>query len=79
MALYSRLPGQEDGNVTYVVSQGAGVWAPKTDQIVAAIKNWLDNREQYEQAVTACKRLARPEAARDIAHILVGKLNPNLQ
>ncbi len=28
MILYSRLPGQEDGNVTYVVSEGAGLWAP---------------------------------------------------
>jgi len=75
MALYSRLPGQEEGNVTYVVSQGAGVWAPQTEQIVAAVKNWLEHPEVYDQAVAACKRLARPEAARTIAHILVEKLN----
>jgi 1,2-diacylglycerol 3-beta-galactosyltransferase len=29
MILYSRMPGQEDGNVSYVVNQGAGVWAPE--------------------------------------------------
>jgi len=26
--LYSRLPGQEEGNVTYVTAEGAGIWAP---------------------------------------------------
>ena len=33
MILYSRIPGQEDGNVSYVVDEGAGVWAPEPDQI----------------------------------------------
>jgi 1,2-diacylglycerol 3-beta-galactosyltransferase len=28
MILYSRLPGQEDGNIHYVVDEGAGIWAP---------------------------------------------------
>ena len=28
--LYSKVPGQEDGNVDYVVNEGAGVWAPAT-------------------------------------------------
>jgi 1,2-diacylglycerol 3-beta-galactosyltransferase len=34
MILYSRLPGQEDGNVGYVVDNGAGVWAPRPDAVV---------------------------------------------
>jgi 1,2-diacylglycerol 3-beta-galactosyltransferase len=79
MVLYSRLPGQEDGNVKYVVSQRAGIWAPKTEQIVEAIRNWLDYPEQYNQAMTACKQLARPEAARTIAHILAKKLNLSIK
>ena len=27
--LYAKLPGQEDGNVDFVVSEGVGVWAPE--------------------------------------------------
>jgi 1,2-diacylglycerol 3-beta-galactosyltransferase len=74
MVLYSRLPGQEDGNVTYVVSQGAGVWAPREEAIIAAVKEWLMKPEQHAKAVAACKRLARPQAARQIAHILIEQL-----
>jgi len=74
MILYSHLPGQESGNIPYVVSEGAGVWAPRPDQIVNALRHWLDNPEQYDQAVAACKKAACPEAARQIAHILVETL-----
>ena len=74
MILYSHLPGQESGNIPFVVSEGAGVWAPRSDQIVNALHSWLDNPDQYEQAVNACKKAARPGAAREIAHILVETL-----
>jgi 1,2-diacylglycerol 3-beta-galactosyltransferase len=70
MVLYSRLPGQEDGNVTYVVSEGAGIWAPQTEKIVSAITYWLANPQEHAQAVQACQQLARPQAARRTAHIL---------
>ena len=72
--LYSRLPGQEDGNVSYVVSEGAGVWAPQPEQIVAAVQNWVANPQARSQARAACRRLARPDAARQIAHILIEQL-----
>jgi 1,2-diacylglycerol 3-beta-galactosyltransferase len=74
MVLYSRLPGQEDGNVSYVVSQGAGVWAPRKEAIAAAVKEWLEMPDKHAEAVAACKRLARPQAARQIAHILIEQL-----
>jgi 1,2-diacylglycerol 3-beta-galactosyltransferase len=74
MILYSRLPGQEDGNVGYVTSQGAGVWAPRPDQIVTAVKNWIDHPERLNQAAGASRRLARPDAARRIARILAAQV-----
>ncbi len=74
MILYSHLPGQESGNIPYVVSEGAGVWAPRTNRIVEALRNWLDNPGQYDMAVRACRKAARPDAARRIAHILVETL-----
>ena len=74
MILYSRLPGQEDGNVSYVTSQGAGVWAPHPDQIVAAVKNWIECPEEWSQAANASRRLARPDAARQIARILAAQV-----
>ena len=70
MILYSRLPGQEDGNVGYVVAEGAGVWAPTPDKIVTALQEWLERPKERARAVSACQRLARPKAARQIAHLL---------
>jgi 1,2-diacylglycerol 3-beta-galactosyltransferase len=74
MILYSRVPGQEDGNVTYVVSEGAGVWAPQAEQIVAALHSWIKYPQKRAEAVAACHRLARPQAARQIARILADQV-----
>lgn len=68
--LYSRMPGQEDGNVTYVIGEGAGLWAPRPEQVVRALREWLDYPERREQVAAASRRLARPDAARRIARIL---------
>ncbi len=70
MILYSRLPGQEDGNVTYVESEGAGIWAPTPDRIVSAVQTWIDHPQVRLRAVEACQRLSRPQAARQIARII---------
>jgi 1,2-diacylglycerol 3-beta-galactosyltransferase len=72
--LYSRLPGQEDGNVGYVVDNGAGVWAPRPDLVVDTLRTWLDDPDQYQEAKDACLRLARPRAAREIAHLLAAQI-----
>jgi len=74
MILYSRMPGQEDGNVAYVVNEGAGVWAPQPEQVVAALRSWLNFPERRERAAAACRRLARPDSSRQIAHIIAGHL-----
>jgi 1,2-diacylglycerol 3-beta-galactosyltransferase len=72
--LYSRLPGQEDGNVGYVVDNCAGVWAPRPDAVVTAMRNWLDHPDLHLIAREACLRLARPRAAREIAHLLAAQV-----
>jgi 1,2-diacylglycerol 3-beta-galactosyltransferase len=74
LILYSRLPGQEEGNVTYVVEEGAGVWAPHPDLIVSVLQNWIEHPEQRAKAAAACRRLARPQAARQIARTLAAKV-----
>ncbi len=75
MVLYSRLPGQEDGNVTYVITEGAGLWAPNPENIVEVLATWLSQPQQRQQAAQACLRLARPQAAQQIARIIVEQLN----
>jgi len=74
MIIYSYLPGQETGNVTYVTEKGAGIFASSPEKIVAALAHWLNQPGSYQQAVAACKLLARPEAAREISHFLAASL-----
>lgn len=74
MILYSRLPGQEDGNVSYVVSEGAGVWAPKAHEIVHMIRDWLEHPAKRQATADNCRRIAHPQAARQIAHILADRV-----
>jgi 1,2-diacylglycerol 3-beta-galactosyltransferase len=76
MVLYSKMPGQEDGNVTYVRDTGSGVWAPEPQEMVSAIRFWLEYPLEYAQASERCLALARPRAAREIARILVGQISP---
>ena len=70
LILYSRLPGQEDGNINFITEKGAGVWAPEPHQVVEALCHWIDDPHAREVAVQACRQLARPQAAREIAHVL---------
>jgi len=74
MVLYSRMPGQEDGNVDYVINENAGVWAPQPRQVVAVINNWLENPVEREKVAATCRRLARPDAARQIARLIAERL-----
>ena len=72
--LYSKLPGQEDGNVTFVQEEGAGVWAPHPQDVVRALTRWISRPEERQRVIENCRRAGRPEAARTIAHIIGDKL-----
>jgi 1,2-diacylglycerol 3-beta-galactosyltransferase len=69
MVLYSRLPGQEDGNVHYVVEEGAGLWAPGPKRTAQAVAEMLANPARLEAAAASCRRLARPQAAERVARL----------
>ena len=72
--LYSKLPGQEDGNVTFVEEEGAGVWAPTPQAVVRTLTRWISRPEERKKVIENCRRAGKPEAARTIAHIIGEKL-----
>ena len=72
--LYSKLPGQEDGNVSFVEEEGAGVWAPRPIDVVRALTRWISRPEERKKVIENCRRAGRPEAARTIARIIGEKL-----
>ncbi len=68
--LYSKVAGQEDGNVTFVEEEGAGVWAPKPQDVVRTLTRWISRPAERQQVIENCRRAARPAAARTIAHTI---------
>jgi 1,2-diacylglycerol 3-beta-galactosyltransferase len=73
MIIPEALPGQETGNKEYVIENQAGVWAPKTEDVLKVVTSWLDNdsallREMKSNAT----KLGKPQAAYDIAKGLWG-------
>lgn len=72
--LYSKLPGQEDGNVTFVEEEGAGVWAPTPQEVVRALTRWISRPEERKKVIENCRRAGRPGAARLIAHAIAHML-----
>jgi len=71
--LYSKLPGQEDGNVTFVEEEGAGVWAPYPKDVVRTLTRWISHPAERQKVIENCRRAGRPEAARTIAQA-IGKM-----
>jgi 1,2-diacylglycerol 3-beta-galactosyltransferase len=72
--LYSKLPGQEDGNVTYVENRGVGVWAPDPLKVVRMLTRWVCRPAERARVVENCRSAARPEAAWVIARALGEKV-----
>jgi 1,2-diacylglycerol 3-beta-galactosyltransferase len=72
--LYAKLPGQEDGNVTYVENRGVGVWAPEPVKVVRTLTRWVCRKSERNEVVKNCRSAARPDAARVIARALGEKI-----
>ena len=68
--LNARLPGQEDGNVTFVQKERVGVWAPRSDRVVRTLEKWLESPEERERFAANCLAAARPESARLVARFI---------
>lgn len=62
------IPGQEEGNVEYVIDRGVGTWAEKPRLIAATLAQWLQpENEILIHMAQKAQRLGRPQAALDIA------------
>jgi len=68
--LYAKLPGQEDGNVDYVVTEKVGIWAPEPEDVVSSLRGWATQPDELEKVAKNCRRTARPDASHQIALIL---------
>jgi UDP-N-acetylglucosamine:LPS N-acetylglucosamine transferase len=69
--LIDSLPGQEDGNVRYVVENGAGLRIQNEIELLTIVNYWLG---QNQTALTECaknsRKIGHPNSAIDIANSL---------
>ena len=70
LVLTSYLPGQEEGNVEFVVRAGAGSYAPRPRDLIAEIGRLRDDPAALAAMRAASARAAWPGAAADIAGLL---------
>ena len=72
LILYEALPGQEVGNVRYVVESGAGAWSPGPIGVLTTAFAWLTgDQSELDKCRAAARRVGKPRAAYDIAERLM--------
>jgi 1,2-diacylglycerol 3-beta-galactosyltransferase len=67
IVLYTALPGQEEGNVTHVVENQAGLWASKPVDAAKAVDRLIQNPKEREAMAARSRQLGKPDATHQIA------------
>jgi len=68
LILYDAIPGQETGNVDFVVKNGAGVFAPSAQEVTSAVREWLaQGPAGLKRRSDNAHRIGHPDAVWDIA------------
>jgi 1,2-diacylglycerol 3-beta-galactosyltransferase len=77
MVITSALPGQEEGNVGYVTDRGAGLLAMTSKDLAQIVKRLSGEGGTAEllALAAAASRLAKPNAASDIARLILATAN----
>jgi 1,2-diacylglycerol 3-beta-galactosyltransferase len=71
VVIYGFIPGQEEGNVQYVLEHDAGAFTTDPTAIAQITRNWLyPGNDEWRQVVSNAAALARPNAALIIAERL---------
>ncbi len=73
LLLIDFVPGQESGNVGFVVNNGIGTFAPTPDRAVAILESWLANPGVLEEMRDRALKLANPRASVEIVSLIIEK------
>lgn len=69
------IPGQEEGNVPYVVENGVGVYVEAPTEIAATIARWFGPERQHLRSMSArAQALGHPHATFDIVKSIVNQV-----
>jgi 1,2-diacylglycerol 3-beta-galactosyltransferase len=71
MVLMGAIPGQEEGNVSFVVENGLGLMATQPSEVALSVGRLLSDHTLASTIVSAMQRMQRPHAAQQIAELIV--------
>lgn len=74
MIINKTIPGQEEQNVGYLLENKAGVKADNLDELVEIIIDLFSNKEKLAEMKKNCKKIAKPNAANEIADFIASKI-----
>lgn len=75
IVLTGAIPGQEEGNVTFVQENGLGLLAKRPQEVVEAVSRILTDPALAETIRGAMKRVHRPRAAHEIARLILESMH----
>jgi 1,2-diacylglycerol 3-beta-galactosyltransferase len=71
------VPGQEEGNVHFVLEQGVGYYTRSVRKLVAQVRHsWVEDRDEFERMQGHAEKVGRPGAAVEIADLVAAAVEP---
>jgi 1,2-diacylglycerol 3-beta-galactosyltransferase len=71
------VPGQEEGNVSFVTDQGLGYHTPRVRKLVKAVRHSLvEDREEFDRMQGRAEAVGRTDAAAEIAQLIAAAVDP---
>ncbi|HEV3233735.1 MAG TPA: glycosyltransferase [Candidatus Dormibacteraeota bacterium] len=71
------VPGQEEGNVHFVLEQGVGHYARRVSKLVSLVRHALvEDRDEFERMQGHAETVGRPAAAAEIADLIAAAVEP---
>lgn len=75
MIIYKPIPGQEEANTRYLVSEGAAIQVNSPSELKEQVQLLMNNTSEANQMTQKIRLIARPAAAHDIARQILDHVN----
>ena len=74
MIVYKTIPGQEEDNVNYLVSNNAGIKVENTREIIETVIDLFSQPDKLEKMKDNCRKIQKPNAAENIVDFVVSQI-----
>ena len=71
------VPGQEEGNMRFVIEKGVGFYTPTVRKLVKAVRHsFLEDRPAFDRMQGHAEAVGRSDAAAEIAQLIAAAVDP---